>query len=145
MEKFHNFSLYLYNHRIARFLFSGGFATATNIGLLFVLVHFFYVWYLLAAILSFIVAGIVSFIMQKFFTFNDYTRHKINQQTSLYLGVQIFNLCFNTLLMYVGVDLLHIQYLIAQVLISGSMAVYNFFVYKHLVFTPDAIYTDHNQ
>ena len=87
----------------------------------------------------------MSFIMQKFFTFNDYTRHKINQQTSLYLGVQIFNLCFNTLLMYVGVDLLHIQYLIAQVLISGSMAVYNFFVYKHLVFTPDAIYTDHNQ
>ena len=145
MGKFHNFSLYLYNHRIARFLLSGGLATVTNIGLLFVLVHFFYVWYLLAASISFIAASAVSFMMQKFFTFNDYTRHKINQQTSLYLGVQIFNLGFNTLLMYVGVGLLHIQYLIAQILISGSMAVYNFFVYKHLVFTPDAIYTDNNQ
>ena len=145
MRKFYKFSLYLYNHRVVRFLFSGGLAAAANIIPLFVLVHFFYIWYLLAAVVAFITAVAVSFMMQKFFTFNDYTRHKINQQTSLYLGVQIFNLCFNTLLMYVGVDLLHIQYLIAQVLISGSMAVYNFFVYKHLVFTPDAIYTDHNQ
>ena len=145
MRKFCRFSLYLYNHRVVRFLFSGGCATAANIIPLFVLVHFFNMWYLLAAVVAFIVATAVSFMMQKFFTFNDYTRHKINQQTSLYLGVQIFNLCFNTLLMYIGVDILHIQYILAQVLISSAMAVYNFFVYKHLVFTPDAVYTDNNQ
>ena len=145
MRKFHNFSLYLYNHRIARFLFSGGLATVTNIGLLFILVHFFYMWYLLAAILSFVAAVIVSFTMQKFFTFNDYTREKIKQQTAFYFGIQIFNLCLNTLLMYIGVDLLRIQYVLAQVLISGGMAIYNFFVYKHMVFTPDAVYTENNQ
>lgn len=144
MRKFYNFSVYLYKHRIARYLFSGGFATAANIIPLFVLVHFFYMWYLLATSLSFIAAVTVSFTMQKFFTFNDYTREKIKQQTALYLGIQIFNLCLNTLLMYIGVDILHIQYIIAQVLISGVMAVYNFFVYKHLVFTPDAVYTDNN-
>ena len=145
MRKFYKFSLYLYNHRVVRFLFSGGLATAANIIPLFVLVHFFYMWYLLAAVFSFITAVAVSFMMQKFFTFNDYTREKIKQQTTLYFGIQIFNLCINTLLMYVGVNLLHIQYLLAQVLISGVMAVYNFFVYKHLVFTPDAAYTDNNQ
>jgi putative flippase GtrA len=133
------------NHRIARFLFSGGFATATNVILLFVLVRFFYMWYLLAAILSFIAAVVVSFMMQKFFTFNDYTKEKIKQQTVFYLGIQIFNLCLNTLLMYIGVDLLNIQYVLTQVLISSVMAVYNFFVYKYLVFTPDAVYTDNNQ
>ena len=145
MRKFHNFSLYLYNHRIARFLFSGGFATATNIILLFILVHFFYMWYLLAAILSFVAAVIVSFTMQKFFTFNDYTREKIKQQTALYFGIQIFNLCLNTLFMYIGVELLRIQYILAQVLISGAMAIYNFFVYKHMVFTPDAVYTENKK
>ncbi|MBI2673860.1 MAG: GtrA family protein [Candidatus Zambryskibacteria bacterium] len=145
MRKFYKFSLYLYNHRVVRFLFSGGLAAAANIIPLFVLVHFFYIWYLLAAVVAFITAVAVSFMMQKFFTFNDYTREKIKQQTVLYLGIQIFNLCLNTLLMYVGVDLLHIHYILAQVLISGMMAVYNFFVYKHLVFTPDAVYTDHNQ
>jgi putative flippase GtrA len=145
MRKFYSFSLYLVNHRIARFLFSGGFATATNVILLFVLVRFFYMWYLLAAILSFIAAVVVSFMMQKFFTFNDYTKEKIKQQTVFYLGIQIFNLCLNTLLMYIGVDLLNIQYVLTQVLISSVMAVYNFFVYKYLVFTPDAVYTDNNQ
>ena len=102
-------------------------------------------WYLLAAVVAFLVAATVSFTMQKFFTFSDYTKEKIKQQTALYLGIQIFNLGLNTLLMYVGVTLLHIQYIIAQLLISGGMAVYNFFVYKHLVFTPDAVYTDNNQ
>jgi len=145
MRKFYKFSLYLYNHRVVRFLFSGGLAAAANIIPLFVLVHFFYIWYLLAAVVAFITAVAVSFMMQKFFTFNDYTREKIKQQTVLYLGIQIFNLCLNTLFMYIGVDLLHIHYILAQVLISGMMAVYNFFVYKHLVFTPDAVYTDNNK
>ena len=145
MRKFYKFSLYLYNHRVVRFLFSGGLAAAANIIPLFVLVHFFYIWYLLAAVVAFITAVAVSFMMQKFFTFNDYTREKIKQQTVLYLGIQIFNLCLNTLFMYIGVDLLHIHYILAQVLISGMMAVYNFFVYKHLVFTPDAVYTDNDQ
>ena len=130
------------NHRITRFLFSGGFATATNIISLFVLVRFFHIWYLLAAVVAFLLAVVASFVLQKFFTFNDYTRSKTGKQAAFYLGFQVFNLCLNTLLMYVGVDLLHIQYLLAQVLISGGMAVYNFFVYKHLVFTPDATHTD---
>lgn len=128
------------NHRIARFIFSGGSAAATNIILLFVLVRFFYMWYLLAAVAAFLVAVIVSFTLQKFFTFNDYTKSETGKQAAFYLGFQVFNLCLNTLLMYVGVDLMHIQYLIAQVLISGGMAICNFFVYKHLVFTPDAVY-----
>ena len=145
MRKFYTLSLYLYNHSVVRFLFSGGLAAAANIIPLFVLVHFFYIWYLLAAVVAFITAVAVSFMMQKFFTFNDYTREKIKQQTVLYLGIQIFNLCLNTLFMYIGVDLLHIHYILAQVLISGMMAVYNFFVYKHLVFTPDAVYTDNNK
>ena len=145
MRKFYKFSLYLYNHRVVRFLFSGGLAAAAHIIPLFVLVRFFYMWYLLAAVVAFITAVAVSFMMQKFFTFNDYTREKIKQQTVLYLGIQIFNLCLNTLFMYIGVDLLHIHYILAQVLISGMMAVYNFFVYKHLVFTPDAVYTDNDQ
>ena len=144
MRAFYDFSLYLYNHRIVRYLFSGGSATAANIIPLFVLVHFFNMWYLLAAIISFILAVIVSFLMQKFFTFNDYTREKIKLQTAFYLGIQIINLCLNTLLMYIAVDLLHVQYVLAQVLISGAMAVYNFFIYKHIVFTPDAVYNKKN-
>jgi putative flippase GtrA len=82
----------------------------------------------------------ISFLLQKYFTFNDYTRHNIRRQTILYLGLHTFNLGLNTLLMYVGVDLLEIPYLISQALIVALLAISNFFTSKHLVFTPDAPY-----
>ena len=128
--------LRLMKWRVVRYLISGGSAFATNIVLLFIFVQFFHIWYLLAVVVSFIVAVYTSFMMQKFFTFNDYARDKIKQQTALYFGIQLFNLSLNTLLMYVGVDLFHIPYLISQILIATVMAIYNFFIYKHLVFYP---------
>lgn len=140
MRKFYNFSLYLYNHRIIRFLFSGGMAVLTNVGLLFLLVHVFHLYYLFSSIISFTTATFVSFILQKFFTFNDQSRVTLKRQAVFYFGYQVFNLGVNTLFMYIEVDLLHIQYIVAQFLIIIVMTIYNFFVYKHLVFTPDALH-----
>jgi len=141
------FRVYTFSFRLIRwspirYLISGGSAATVNLILLFVLVHFFYVWYLLAAIVTFIAGICVSLIMQKYFTFKDYTKDKITQQTTFHLGLQIFNLGLNTLLMYISVGMLHIHYIIAQVLIAGTISVYSFFIYKHLVFTPDAIYNE---
>ncbi|MEK7614404.1 MAG: GtrA family protein [Patescibacteria group bacterium] len=120
--------------RVTRYLISGGLAAAVNLILLFVLVHFFYVWYLLAAVLSYISGVYVSFMMQKFFTFSNYSREKIRQETTIYLIIQIFNLGTNTLFMYISVDILNIHYMISQVIIGGAIAIYSFFVYKHVVF-----------
>jgi len=122
--------------QLMRYLISGGSAFITNITSLFILVHFFHMWYLLATVVSFIVSVYVSFMMQKFFTFNDYGKEKIRHQQVFYFGIQIFNLTVNTLLMYISVDLLHIHYIISQIIIASVMAISNFFVYKYLVFCP---------
>ena len=135
-----DFFSWLVKWRMIRYLVSGGSAFVTNITTLFILVQFFHVWYLLAATVSFVVAVCVSFVMQKFFTFNDYTKEKIRQQTVIYFGLQIFNLSINTLFMYIGVDLLHIHYIISQTLIGSAMAIYSFFIYKYMVFYPDVSY-----
>ena len=142
MSKLLDFSLYLVSHRIVRFLFSGGMAVLTNVGLLFLLVHVFGIYYLSSSIIAFTVAIFVSFTLQKFFTFNDRNRSKIRQQATFYFGFQIFNLGVNTLFMYIEVDLLHIQYIVAQMLIVIVMTIYNFFIYKHLMFTPDTVYNE---
>lgn len=128
--------------RVLRYLISGGSAAVTNLVVLFILVHFFHIWYLFSAVLSFAVAVFVSFLMQKFFTFNDYTKYKIKRQSALYLGIQIFNLGPNALLLYIAVDKFHIHYLISQIVVLGIIAVYSFFLFKHLVFTPDAAYNE---
>lgn len=125
----------LYSWRPLRFLIGGGIATFANFVTLFVLVHFFHLWYLLAAILSFTVGMTTSFFMQKFFTFSDYTRERVKRQTVLHMSIQLFNLGLNTLAMYVGVDLLHLHYLLAQFAIAVVMASYSFLFYKYAVFT----------
>ena len=125
---------YLYNHRLVRFLFSGGMAVITNVGLLFLLVHVFHFYYLFSAIISYTMAIIVSFLLQKYFTFSDYDKERLSRQASYYLGFQIFNLGVNTLFMYVAVDFLHTQYIIAQSIIVVIMTIYNFFVYKYWIF-----------
>ena len=122
--------------RPLRYLLSGGTAAAANLTLLFVLVHFFHVWYLEAAVLSFIIGMCVSFVLQKFFSFSHFSNEKLKRQTSLHVSLQLFNLCLNTALMYVSVDLLHIPYLLAQIFISVGMATYSFLFYKYMVFTP---------
>lgn len=120
--------------RIVRYLISGTLATTTTFVVLFVLVHFFHVWYLLATVVAFIMGVCVSFTMQKLFTFNDYSRDTIPIQTTVFFGIQIFNLSINTLLMYVSVDVVHVHYLLSQVIVAGAIALYSFFVYKHLIF-----------
>lgn len=133
-----NLTLRLLRWRVARYLISGGSAAVTTLTLLFILVHFFHVWYLPATVVSFITGVYVSFMMQKFFTFNDYMKVKIKEQMAVYLGIQIVNLSVNTLLMYVSVDILNIHYVISQVIVGGIVAVYSFFVYKNMIFSPNA-------
>src|SRR3989344_175061 len=119
---------------IIRYIISGGSGAVVNLSTLFVLVHFFQVWYLLSVIIAFVVAFFVSFSMQKFFTFNDDSLEKIKKQSIFYLGIQIFNLGVNALLMYISVDILNIHYLISQFFVLGFIAVYSFFIFKHFIF-----------
>lgn len=126
--------------QVLRYLISGGSAGVTNLATLFVMVHFFHVWYLLSAIVAFLVAVFVSFLMQKYFTFNDYNKEKIKKQSLLYFAIQVFNLGPNTLLLYIAVDKLGIHYLLAQILVLGVIAIYTFFLFKHLVFSSSGEY-----
>src|SRR3989338_11713432 len=75
--------------RPLRYLLSGGTAAAANLTVLFVLVHFFHIWYLEASVLSFIIGMCVSFVLQKFFTFSDFSRQQMRWQTSLHIGIQL--------------------------------------------------------
>ncbi|OGN16169.1 MAG: hypothetical protein A3B99_00900 [Candidatus Yanofskybacteria bacterium RIFCSPHIGHO2_02_FULL_44_12b] len=132
--------LSLLQWRILRYIISGGTAAVANLSILFVLVHFLDVWYLISSVISYALAILVSFLMQKYFTFNDFTRDRIGKQGILHVGIQIFNLCLNTLLMYLLVDPAGVHYLLAQVISAGSIAVYSFFFYKHMVFAPAVVY-----
>lgn len=123
-----------FNSKITRYIISGLIAAAVDFTLLFILVDIFHVWYLASATIAFIATVCTSFVLQKFWTFEDPSRDIIKQQMAGYLVLSVINIGVNTGLMYVFVDLLTYNYIVAQLCATIIIATYGFFVYRHLIF-----------
>ena len=123
-----------FRHKIVRYLFSGGAAAFVDLGILFVLTHYAKLWYLLSAVIAFLFAFMVSFTLQKFWTFEDHSTDGYGGQIRLYFIISLVNLGLNTLLLYISVDFIGIHYMLSQVFVSGIIAVISFFVYRKFVF-----------
>ncbi len=120
--------------QIIRYIFAGGFATASNLAILFIGVHYFKLWYLTSAVISFFSAAIISYLLQKFFVFKNYSTEDMHKQ---FLNFFIFNLVMlglNTLLIYTFVDILGIWYLLAQVFSSAIGACINYIYFNKVIF-----------
>ncbi len=128
--------------KVARYIIAGGTAAATDLILLYILTSVLHVWYLLSAIIAFLVAFVVSFTLQKFWTFDDQNTDRWKAQATIYMLIATINLGLNTLLMYVAVDFLHNHYFISQFVISGLLAFEQYFIYQIFVFKKKAASAD---
>ncbi len=136
------FNNYYKYFRVIKYILAGGTATVVNLILLYFLTEFFQLWYLISSAIAFIISFFVSFYLQKFWTFQDKDKKKIYQQIRLYGIVALANLGLNTGLMYFSVDILKIWYLLAQILISGLIAIESFLIYKFLIFNKHQVRAD---
>ncbi len=117
-----------------RYVAAGLTGAGTQIGLLYIFTDLVKIWYIYSSIIAFIVAIIVSFLLQKFWTFKDRTTQQIHHQAIKYLATAITGLIVNTVLMYLFVDLIGIWYILAQIIIGAIIMVFNFLMYKFVVF-----------
>jgi len=113
---------------------SGAAAAATNLAVLFILVHFGRMYYLYASVVAFIASVAVSFTLQKFWTFQDTFTHDIREQFTRYSVVVLANLALNTGLMYLFVEKAALWYVLAQILTTSIVAIVGYIGYKHFVF-----------
>jgi len=119
---------------LLRYLISGGTAAMSNVAILFLLVQFAHLHYLQASILAYLMAIVVSFTLQKFWTFQNKQTHDVQSQFARYTAVVLINLALNTLLMYILVTHMDVWYIFAQILTTSVVAVTGYFGYKHFVF-----------
>lgn len=124
----------LRHQQIVRFLISGGTATLANITTLYFLKGILGVWYLLASAVSFSVGFLLSFTLQKFWTFRKKDIDVVHKELALALSVALVNLGVNTLLMYSFVDYLHFHYIFAQLCTSALIACETYVLYQKLIF-----------
>lgn len=120
--------------KLLKYLVSGVTAATVTISTLYVLTEYMYIWYLFSAAVGFILGVIVSFILQKFWTFRDRSVLVIKKQFTLFVIVSLTGLCINSTLIYVFVEYGHIWYLLSQILSGLVITCINLFLYQHLVF-----------
>ena len=118
--------------KIVRYIIAGGTGFCVGIISLYFLTEVFNLWYIFSATLSFIFATVVSFILQKFFTFTNYETKVINSQAVIYLALAMLNLFFNNLILYFLVEFLKFWYIAGQGVASIVVALWSFFAYKWL-------------
>ncbi|MBM9537995.1 GtrA family protein [Desulfobulbus alkaliphilus] len=120
----------LQRKKYLKFLISGSLAAMTNLGALFVFHGLIHLPIVPAASLAFIMAYLVSFSLQKFWTFADSDRERIAGQMLIYFLVGVFGLILNAVGMYLLVEVFLVWYLLAQIIMSAGLAVMNFFIYR---------------
>lgn len=118
--------------RLLRYLIAGVTGTVVNVALLYVFTDVFHIWYLLSAVLSFSLSVLVSFVLQKFWTFQDPSKESVHHQVMYYAAVSLTNLALNTAILYGLVDFFHVHYLVGQVIASGIIACESYVVYHYI-------------
>jgi dolichol-phosphate mannosyltransferase len=119
---------------VLRYLIAGSLVALVDFFLLYILTEFFHVWYLTSSVIALSIAVIVSFILQKVWTFQDHSLAGVRVQFFLHILLSGANIVLNTFLLYLFVEQMLLWYLLAQFLASGILACMNFFVYRKFIF-----------
>lgn len=119
---------------ILRYFICGITAAATNIILLYIFTDIFGIWYLYSSVLSFLLALVVSFVLQKFVVFKDTETVGVRAQFSKFLIVAVLGVLTNTSLVFVCVDIFGIWYILSQIIAGVFVMVQNFLLYKLFIF-----------
>lgn len=132
------------SHTIIRYLVIGGFSYSIELGLLISLIRWGHISRLLSTAIAFWLGLVVAFVLQKLLAFQDYRREKrLLQKQGLMYGILVVFNCGFTLLV-VGFFLKDQAVVVSRSLALLTTTVWNFFIYKHVIFKPGAQDLDQN-
>lgn len=115
--------------QLFRFGVVGFTAFLIDAGILYVLTEFVHIHYLISSVISFIVSLAYNYILSIFWVF-DVKKKQTYKEVLLFAILSVIGLGINQLVMYLGVDLLHIYYMLCKVLATIIVMIYNFITRK---------------
>lgn len=120
--------------RIFKFLSAGAIGLGVNLGTYYVATQLL-VHYLIGSAVAFLMALVVGFILQKYWTFEELSLERACTQFLLYGALALCNLAANTLIVYLLVENARTHYLVAQTIGAGLVACVSYFVYHFYIFS----------
>ncbi len=116
------------------YAFVGGLSNSVEIGLLFLLVEIFGVYYLIASTSVFIFGSILTFIGRKFFVFKDKNLKNILRQFAKYVFMFVIGIVLNFFIMRFFVEGLKIHYVFAYIISILITGIIGFLWNKEITF-----------
>lgn len=113
--------------QVVKFYVGGAIGVAVYFAALYSLTEYLGVWYVLSAVIGFILNVGVTFTLQKFWTFQSKEAHMINRQVTAYFSVAVCFLACNTAFLYIAVEYLRLWYIVAQVISTAIISLVSFF------------------
>jgi len=120
--------------RLLRYLTAGGTAAAVNLFTLYVLTEYVRVWYMASAVVALTLGFATSFVLQKFWTFQNMPLERVHIQLFQHIILSLANVVINLLLLYVMVEYFLMWYMLAQFISAGILAVANYSIYRTYIF-----------
>ena len=117
-------------NQILKFGVVGGLAFIIDYGILMFLTEVFHINYLISTTISFIVSVIFNYIMSIFWVFDVDENKNRTTVFSVFIILSVIGLLLNDLFMWVFVDGMSIHYLIAKIIATLLVMIYNFITRK---------------
>lgn len=124
--------------KVLRYLISGGIAALVNLLTLYIFTDIFHLWYIYSSWVAFVITFVVSFSLQRFWTFRGQHQRALNAQLLMYFVMAIANIIVNTGILYLLSEFVHLYYLISQAISIGLISIASFFLYQKYVFAENA-------
>ncbi len=124
------------SHTLVRFIISGGAAAVVYFLLLYFFTEILWLWYLISSAVAFILSFLVSFVLQKFWTFRDSRLHAhvVWRQLILHVLVAVVTLLINTGILFILVDIAGLWYMFAAFITAFVLGILSFFIYRIFIF-----------
>ena len=109
-----------------RYFFVGGFAFLVDFGLLYFFSDICGIYYLISAILSFIISLIVNYILSTHWVFNQSQIDNKMMEFNIFALIGIVGLGFTEVLLYFFTDIVGLYYMFSKIITTAIVMFWNF-------------------
>ena len=118
--------------QIVKFLGVGAIATATQYVLLILFVEFSLLDPVASSAISYSISSVFNYFTNYYITFTSEAKHRVAGMK--FVAIVLIGLALNTALMYVMVTMFYLQYILAQIITTCIVLVWNFLSHKYWTF-----------
>ena len=120
--------------QLFRYIFSGVFTFSIDFIALFIFTEYFGIYYLLSAVMSFILGLLASYIVSIFWIFSKRSIANKWFEFSIFATISLVGLTLNTMFMWIFTDYVLLHYLFSKILSAALVFVWNFSAKKIVLF-----------